>query len=115
MNSCTAPTIDIPLWSTEPHGMMWMLTRPMTTADRAEIGTDESDSRPMSILGVARDGLACIVEKEHAELIVRAVNSHAELVRHLAILSEEDSQCAPDWLAKKQAARAAIAKAEGLT
>lgn len=38
-------------------------------------------------------------------------SSHAELLHHLRILAEEDSQCASDWVQKKQAARAAIARA----
>jgi len=36
-----------------------------------------------------------------------------ELLDHLRILAAEDSQCAPDWVKKKKAARAAIVKAEG--
>lgn len=49
------------------------------------------------------------ITESNARLIAAA----PELLHHLRILAEEDSQVASDWVEKKKAARAAIAKAEG--
>jgi hypothetical protein len=65
----------------------------------------------LRFLAVAGDR-AGVTPEANAAFIVRACNSHDELLHHLRILAEEDSQCAPDWVAKKSAARAAIARAE---
>ena len=53
------------------------------------------------------------VKEQGDEANARLIAAAPELLHHLMILAEEDSQCANDWVKKKKAARAAIAKARG--
>ena len=70
----------------------------------------------------AQDGSLLIARTEYTrremdvfedEANARLIAAAPDLLHHLRILAEEDSQCARDWVQKKKAARAAIAKAEG--
>lgn len=53
---------------------------------------------------------------EASEADGRLIQAAPDLLHHLSILAAEDSQCASDWVKKKEAARLAIQRAtEGRT
>jgi hypothetical protein len=57
--------------------------------------------------------IADIVDREHAALIVRAVNSHADLVAALEIIANDDGYAGVRTAEFKAIARAALAKVKG--
>jgi hypothetical protein len=90
-------------WASGPTGnVMKGYSQPFAVVQRGEANL------VAGVFGDVRGGEA--VAKANARLIAAA----PELLEHLRVLSAEDSQCASDWVKKKEAARAAIAKAEGL-
>lgn len=70
-----------PNWKIEPHGTGWLVTRPLTAAERDLYGVSSSDSRGMSILGISSDEMAIIMEEADARLVAAA----PDLLRSLII------------------------------
>jgi hypothetical protein len=80
-----------------PKGMPTELSMRMAALELARVPADHSDA------------------SDECHTNARLIAAAPELLHHLRILAEEDSQCASDWVKKKEAARALITKVEGGT
>lgn len=106
-------SVELPVYTIEKRGTMWLLHRPATEKERRIYGIPENDPKPMGVLGISSDGYACIAEEEDARLIVAAPDLLASLeslwehcVDQGWIEADSDSEA----VAK---IRSAIAKAKG--
>ncbi len=77
---------------------------------------DETSENPLMIFqddGTGNgDHIKLVAGDPETEANLRLIAAAPDLLRHLAILAAEDSQCSLDWVDQKKAARAAIAIAK---